>query len=143
MSFGEKRWWTYAAVVVVVPAIYFAVVLGQLGRTPVKDIDFQAPLLAAIAVGVGLGVVTQILLRIGGRITSPTRGPEIDQRDRDINRLGEYVGGVVLAIGMVAPFGLALLRAESFWIANAMYVAFSVAAFAASVVKLVLYRHGI
>ena len=64
-------------------------------------------------------------------------------RDKDINRFGEYVGGVVLAVGMLAPFVLALTVSDYFWIANAMYLAFVLSAFTSSVVKVVAYRRGL
>jgi hypothetical protein len=66
-----------------------------------------------------------------------------DQRDREINRLGEYVGGSVLATGMLVPFVLALAEYPHFWIANAMYLAFVVGAICRAAVKLVAYRRGL
>ena len=55
----------------------------------------------------------------------------------------EYVGGIVLAVGMLVPFGLAMAEFEYFWIANAIYLAFVVSALTASVVKIVAYRRGL
>ena len=43
---------------------------------------------------------------------------------------------------MIVPFGLALVEAPHFWIANAMYVVFVIAAICGSAAKLVLYRRG-
>ena len=64
-------------------------------------------------------------------------------RDKDINRFGGYVGGMVLAVAMAVPFGLAMAKADPFWIANAMYAAFVVWALASTMVRLVAYRRGI
>lgn len=142
MSFEEKHWWTYAAIALVVPAIYFAIVLPRAAGTPVDEIEFQVPLLTAGGAGVVLAIIANIVLRIASDIASPEDAARKDQRDRDINRLGEYVGGVVLAVAMVVPFGLAMLEVDHFWIANAMYLAFVLSALAGSAVKLVIYRRG-
>ena len=142
MSLEEKHWWTYAAIALVVPAIYVAIVLPQAASTPVDEIEFQLPLLAAGGVGALLGVIANIVLRISSDIASPRGAALKDQRDRDIHRLGEYVAGIVLAAAMAVPFGLAMLEAEHFWIANGMYLAFVLSALAGSAVKLAMYRRG-
>jgi hypothetical protein len=41
------------------------------------------------------------------------------------------------------PFGLAMAKADPFWIANAMYAAFVVWALASTLVRLVAYRLGL
>ena len=142
MSLGEKRWWTYAAIVALVGTIYVVAVLREVGSTPAEDVAYQPLLLAAVGVGVVIGIVANILLRIAATTASPTGASQQDERDRDINRLGERVGGIVLAVALVLPFGLALLDARQFWIANTMYLAFSLSALAGSVAKVVLYRRG-
>jgi hypothetical protein len=43
---------------------------------------------------------------------------------------------------MVIPFVLTLAEFEYFWIANAMFLAFGVAAVVGTVIKLVAYRRG-
>jgi hypothetical protein len=63
-------------------------------------------------------------------------------RDRDIGRFGEYVAGIVLGVGMVGPFILALTEADHFWIANAIYLVFVAQAMVGAVIKLVAYRRG-
>jgi len=141
MSFEEKHWWSYAAIALAVPAIYLAIVLPQVVATPVDEIEFQVPLLTAAGAGVVLAIIANIVLRIAFDIASP-EGARKDQRDRDINRLGEYIGGIVLAVAMAVPFILAMLEVHHFWIANAMYLAFALSALAGSAVKLVIYRRG-
>jgi hypothetical protein len=49
---------------------------------------------------------------------------------------------MILGIGMVGPFVLALVEADHFWIANAMYLVFVLQAVAGTVMKLVAYRRG-
>ena len=138
MSFEEKGNWLYAALAVVVPAIYFATILGQLPATPVAEIDYQQSLLAVVGATVVLAIIGMIMIGIA----APDDAAKADQRDREINRHGEYVGGIVLATGMIVPFGLALGEFDQFWIANAMYVAFVLGTLSATIVKLVAYRRG-
>ena len=56
-----------------------------------------------------------------------------DQRDREINRFGEYVGQSFVVIGGVAALVLAMAEADHFWIANALYLAFVLSAVLGSV----------
>ena len=65
-----------------------------------------------------------------------------DQRDKAIDRHGEYVGGIILAVLMIVPFGLALADVDTFWIAHAMYLAFLTSALIGGIVKIVVYRRG-
>jgi hypothetical protein len=139
MAPGEKRWWAYGVIAVVVPAIYFAYLLGQWASTAVTEIEFQRPLLTAAGVGVILAVVASIVLDIA----APEKAPLRDVRDDDINRLGERVGGSVCAVGMVVPFALAMVEADHFWIANSAYLTWVVSALAATTIKLVAYRQGV
>ena len=138
MSFEEKSTWVYAVIVVAVAVIYFAIVLGQLPQTAAGDIAFQVPLLATIGVSIGLTIAAHILIAIA----APDDAGKRDQRDKDINRYGEYVGGLVLGVAAVVPLILALAEVDHFWIANTIYLAFILSATAGSVVKIVAYRRG-
>jgi hypothetical protein len=138
MSFEERGAWIYAVIALVLPVIYFTNILGQLPTTAVTEIDYQRPLLTAI----GAAIVLAILGTIVSAMVSPKEAGKSDQRDKDINRLGEYVGGTVLAVGMIVPLGLAMAEAAHFWIANAIYLVFVLGALVGTTVKLVAYRRG-
>jgi len=138
MSFEEKGNWTYAVIAVALAVIYFAVVLGQLPQTAAGDIAFQVPLLATIGATIGLTIAAHIAVAI----TAPDDAGKRDQRDKDINRYGEYVGGLVLGMAAVVPLILALAEVDHFWIANTIYLAFILSTTAGSIVKIVAYRRG-
>ena len=138
MSFEEKGTWLYLVLAIALPIVYFATILGQVSSVPVTEIDYQGLLIAIIGAAIGLAIVGMIAIAIA----SPADADKSDQRDKDINRSGEYVGGTVLAAAMIVPFGLAMAEAPQFWIANTMYLAFIVAAICGTTVKLVLYRRG-
>jgi len=138
MSSEEKRSWIYAVVAVGVAAIYFATVLGKVPGTDVATIAYVWPMLIAIGVAIGANIV----LNIVAAIAAPKDAGKKDERDKQINRLGEYVGFYVMSLGALVPLGLAMAKAEQFWIANALYLAFVLAALASSIVKIVAYRRG-
>jgi hypothetical protein len=137
MSFEEKGTWLYLVIAIALPIVYFATIVGQVTTVPVAEIAYQDRLLAAIAATIVLAIVGMIAIAI----VSPDQDKS-DQRDKDIDRRGEYVGGTVLAVAMIVPFGLAMGDIASFWIANTMYLAFVVAAICGTTVKLVLYHRG-
>jgi hypothetical protein len=139
MSYEEKGQWAYIVVNVLTFSAYVAIVLGRAANVPVTEVDYVPILLAAIGVAIGLSIAGRILVEIA----KPSDSYSADVRDRDINRLGEYVGGIVLGVGMIVPFILAVTEREYFWIANAMYVVFALSAFVGSVVKLAAYRRGL
>ena len=139
MSFEEKGNWVFLAVNVVTYVAYLSVILGRAQDVPVTDVPYISTMLWTIGIAIALSVVGNIVVAI----SKPSEADKSDVRDKDINRFGEYVGGVVLAVGMLAPFGLALAESDYFWIANAMYLAFVLSAFTSSVVKVVAYRRGL
>lgn len=138
MSFEEKSTWIYLGVAVAVAGLYFAIVLGQLPQTAAGEIAYQVPLLVAI----GGSIVLTIAAHIVAAMAAPDDAGKRDQRDKDINRYGEYIGGVVASVGVVVPLILAMTEVEHFWIANTIYLALVVSAIVGSIVKIVAYRRG-
>lgn len=138
MSYEEKGQWVYLAATTLGYGAYLVLMLGRAGSTPLPEIDYQPILLWTI----GAAVVGSILGRIAIEIVRPSDSQAEDVRDREIGRLGEYVAGIVMGIGMVGPFILALVGAAHFWIANAMYLVFVLQAVVGAVIKLVAYRRG-
>lgn len=139
MSFEEKGNWVYLVVSVVTYVAYLSVILGRAQDVPLTDVPYVSTMLWTIGIAVALSILGNIVVAI----SKPSEADKSDVRDKDINRFGEYVGGIVLAVGMLAPFVLALAESDYFWIANAMYLAFVLSAFTSSVVKVVAYRRGL
>jgi hypothetical protein len=139
MSYEEKGQWVYLVVIVLTLGGYLWILAGLAANTPVADVDYVPTLLSAIGVAIGLSIVGRILVEIVSRSETYRE----DVRDRDINRLGEYVAGILLGVGMLVPFGLTLAEVDHFWIGNAIYLAFALSAFVGTAVKLVAYRRGL
>ena len=139
VSYEEKGQWVYLAVNVLTFGGYLWVVAGLAANTPVADVDYVPVLLSAIGIAIVLSIGGRILVEVLGPSESHTE----DVRDRDIGRFGEYVGGILLGLAMLVPFGLAIAEIDHFWIANTIYVAFALSALVSAMVKLVAYRRGL
>ena len=146
MSYEERGVWVYLTVTVGTYAAYVAIILGRAGGTPLQDVSYVATLLwligIAIAVNIAGRIVIEIVSGVAREITRTPEGMHADARDKEINRFGEYVGGMVLGFSMIVPFGLALADADQFWIANAIYAALVLSTCVSSVLKLIAYRRG-
>lgn len=138
MSFEEKGVWVYLLVNVVTYGTYTVIILGRAGDVPLVEVSYVSTMLWTM----GVAIVLSMIGRIGVAMAKPAEADKKDARDKDIHRFGEYVGGIILAAGMLVPFVLAMAEAEHFWIANAMYAAFVLSALVSGPVKLVAYRRG-
>jgi len=65
-----------------------------------------------------------------------------DQRDREINRLGDHIAQSFLIIGAVTALCLAMIDVALFWIANAIYLGFVLSAILGSIAKIIACRRG-
>ena len=137
MAFEEKRAWILAVVSLGAYAIYLTIVLGRALHTPLAEVPYVAPLLWTV----GGAIVASIVLNIAASI-GPAGNAKKDQRDREIGRFGEYVGQSFVVVGGVAALLMAMAEAPYFWIANAVYLAFSLSAVLGSVAKIFAYRRG-
>ncbi|MEV6283732.1 hypothetical protein [Kribbella sp. NPDC051770] len=139
MAFQEKRAWVFVTVSVIGYLVYAVIVLGR-----VDGSWGDTPYVGVMLWSIGLAIVAAIVLEVvvaaaGGK----EDGPQMDQRDREIARFGEQVGQSFVVIGGVTAMGLAMLKVEHFWIANAVYLAFFLSAVLGSVARIVAYRRGL
>lgn len=142
VSSEERGQWVYIVAIALTYVAYVVIILGRAAQSPPAEVDYARTMLLAIGAGIVLAIVGRIVLEIAAQVREPDAGHDQDVRDRDIGRFGEYVAGTVLGVGMIVPFALTLAEFEYFWIANAMYLAFVVAALVGTAVKLVAYRRG-
>jgi hypothetical protein len=138
MSYEEKGQWVYLAATTIGYGVYVVILLGSAGTTPLPEVDYVPILLWTV----GVAIAGSIIGRIAIEVVTPSESHTEDVRDRDIGRLGEYRAGLVLGIGMVGPFIMALAEVDHFWIANAMYLVFTAQAIVGAVIKLIAYRRG-
>jgi hypothetical protein len=139
MSYEEKGKWVYLVVILGAYLAYLAVILGRRDGISLTQVSYESVMLWSI----GIAIVLSIVGRVAVEIAKPSETYQHDARDKDINRFGEYVGGVALAVAMVVPFGLVLAGTAGFWVANAMYAAFVLSTVLGTSVKLAAYRRGL
>ena len=138
MSFEEKNTWIYGLTAVLGAAAYLLVVGTQIPTTPVTDIEYVVPMIAAIAGSIVLSIAAIIVVSVA----SPAEADKRDERDRQVNARGDQVGFYVMSALSIVPLGLAFGEVEHFWIANSLYAAFVVTAVVSSLVKIAAYRRG-
>ncbi|MCC3765324.1 hypothetical protein K3N28_19880 [Glycomyces sp. TRM65418] len=134
LPYGERHAWGYLTTAVAVPLVYLAVMLDRLADTAAADVEFQRPLLIAVAASIVLNMFLA---------PAPRKGRDRqDERDTLIAQRGVRAGFYVLAAAVLVPFALAMVEAPHFWIASGIYFAFTVAASAESIARIVGYRRG-
>ena len=143
MSFEERGVWILLTVAVGAYAVYLSLILSGPADVPLAERAYVVPMLwtigGAIVAGIALTIIAGILTGIVSR-----RGQidKKDQRDKEINRLGDHIGSSFVAIGGVSALILAWIEAPYFWIANVIYLGFVLSGIVGSVAKLVAYRRG-
>ncbi|MFG1928468.1 hypothetical protein [Cryptosporangium sp. NPDC048952] len=136
MTLTEKRAWITLVVTVVAYAGYAITVLRRADGQPLPDVHYAGPLLTTI----GVAMIAAIVLEIVVSMFTPNASRATDVRDREIGRLGEYVGQSFVAIGGVAGLLMAIAEWDWFWIANVIYLCFALAAVLGAVAKVVIYH---
>jgi cell division protein FtsW (lipid II flippase) len=91
---------------------------------------------------IGAAIAASIVGHIVVAIAWPKDADKKDQRDKEINRFGDYIGQSFVVIGAVAALVLSMAEVDHFWIANVIYLAFVLSALLGSTAKIVAYRRG-
>lgn len=138
MSFEEKGTWVFLIITLVVSTAYFAIVLGQVGETPITEINYVPVMIGAIVVMVVSTIIAYIVIAA----SKPSEADKKDERDANIHRRGEAVAYSVLGVAMLLPLVLAMTETEHFWIANAIFLAGALGSITSSVAKIIAYRRG-
>ena len=103
---------------------------------PLTEVAYVGPLLWSIGGAIVASIVGTILVSLANRRDGHVK----DQRDKEINRLGEYTGQSFVVIGALAAMVLAMLEVDWFWIAYVIYLCFVLSAILGGVTKLAAYR---
>ena len=139
MSFQEKSTLGVLVAFVAIFGWYFADLFRTLGNGEVADLEYQGPLLVMAVLFVVLVVATHIVMALA----DPRGADQTDERDRLIERTGEYIGGFALGTGALVALALAMLEVAHFYIAHAILASLVLSEIVSGVSKLVMYRRGI
>ncbi|MEV7907642.1 hypothetical protein, partial [Streptomyces anulatus] len=96
MSYEEKGRWVYLLVILGTYGAYVAVILTRMQGVPLAEVAYVSPMLWSIGISIALSIIGRTVVEIA----KPSESHKADVRDRDINRFGEYVGGIVLGVAM-------------------------------------------
>jgi len=136
MAFLEKSNWITLIISVPTLLIYLAVVVPQVLSRPIGEVAWVQPMLLAIA---GF-VVANVLAIVVAAASNPREADASDERDREIDQLGERVGSWLIIAGALTALGLAMATADHFWIAHAIFLGGLSGAFLSSAAKVAAYR---
>jgi hypothetical protein len=137
MAFLEKSNWVALVVAVPTLLIYVALVVPQVLSKPIAEVSWVQPMIFTV---VGF-IVANILGNVVAAASNPGEADRHDERDREIDHVGERVGNWLISAGSCAALVLAMTRADQFWIAHAIYVGGLAGALLSSVTKIAAY-HG-
>ncbi|WP_157555940.1 hypothetical protein [Nocardia acidivorans] len=136
MPFEEKRTWILGVAPVVSYTIYLVVVLTRARPHGLSQVGYIAPLLWAVGGSILVSIVATIAVAIAGR------DDRKDQRDREIDRMGTLVGNAFVVLSAVGALVLTMAEAERFWIANVLYLGFTLSAAVGAGAEIIAYRRG-
>jgi hypothetical protein len=137
MTFEEKSTLTMTGILVLVFGWYFTLVLGPVAGSPAREVAWKGLMVPVVIFMIVLATVSHIILAI---MFHRQASASPDERDRLIVLRSERIAGYVLALGVWAGIGLALIGAETFWMAQALIASLVLAEVTDGVVKLTLYR---
>lgn len=137
MTHEEKRAWIRLAVSVVAYSVYASIVLSRLDGRALADVPYAAALLWVVVGGIVASIVAETALGVLNR--SRTK----DVRDREIGRLGDLTGQSFVIIGAVAAMLMAMAEWDRFWIANVIYLCFTLSAVLGGITKVIVYRRSL
>jgi hypothetical protein len=139
MTYREKSTVVLLVGYLAVYSWYFARVVDAARSGPIADIDYQGLLIAMVAVLVAATVVAEVLIAV----VAPSGADQVDERDRLIGLRGDRIAGWVVTFGALAGLVLAMIEAESFWIAHALLAGLVLAEILKSIAMLVNYRRSL
>ena len=119
---------------------YWAIVVFRAATDglPLNEVAWEGPLLLSIAIGGTLYAVAYFSSRYAGR---GDRG--VDQRDRDIARLGGARDAELTGLAVLITLILLALKVDTFWAANVLFTGAYLGSLSSGLVQLGAYKDGI
>ncbi|QIM18255.1 hypothetical protein G7066_05575 [Leucobacter coleopterorum] len=142
MVYAERNTWSQLIATVAALVTYLTIIVPQLGTTAVGDIQWAWPMIGTIVGAILLSILLSIIWGILSGARSHEK-PTLDQRDRDIERLGSRVGQAFLVLGGVGGIALSMLQIDWFWIGNTLYLGFALSSLLDVTTRVVSYRRGL
>lgn len=138
MTFQEKTTWLYGAVSVVTGVTYFGIIVARAQGAPLNEVKWVWPMAWCMIAC----LVAMIVGSLAIYLAWPRDRGRIDQRDREIERYGNYTGQIFATFAAAAALILTMTEASHFWIANTIFIGCFLSGVVSSLVKIVVYRMG-
>jgi len=136
MTFQERSVLAMTGILVLVFGWYLALVISEIAKSPAREIAYQGLMVPVVILLVILAALAHAVIAIA----APAQAGSQDERDRLIGLRGHRIARYVLATGTVAGLGLAMVQADTFWIAQVLLGTLLIAEISDGTTKLVLYR---
>lgn len=133
---AERSAWISLVLAVVGYPVYLLLLHQGSPGLPLPEKAFAWPMIWTIIGSVVLSMVLHAIFRV----YTDREAAKPDERDTAIARMGERVGSSFLVIGALGALVLAMLDAEAFWIANAIFLGFFLSAIVSGVARVICYR---
>jgi hypothetical protein len=139
VTHDEKRAWIRLVVAVLGYTTYAVIIMARPGDGSLADAAYAGALLWTVGAAIGASILAEIAMGVA----APDASRVSDQRDREIGRLGDRVGQSFVVIGAVAAMLMAMAGWDNFWIANVIYLCFTLSAVLGGIAKVIAYRKGV
>lgn len=143
MVYEERNKWSALIVTLITTIVYVIVVLKAANGGPLTAVEWWPIMAWTIGISIVATIVISVLWGIIAGIFDPDGVGTSDQRDRDISRMGDRVGQSFMVIGGLGVIVLSALEANTFWIANTMFLGFALSAIVGGIASVIAYRRGL
>ena len=139
MSFQAKSTLIMLVALSIAYGWYGVTLLGLVGDNGVAEIRYQPLVFIVVVPLVVIATVGHIVISA----LNPAEADSNDERDREITRRGEVVGGTVVGVAALGSLFAAMAEIDHFWIAHLLLAGLVLAELADGTWRLVLYRRGV
>lgn len=137
MSFDERLTWLLAAIMVAAPGFYLVSLLIAADGGPITEAGYQTPMAVSLIGSLAAFAIGYYAIR------GATADRRSDERDAAIDRRSQIAAGSPIFFGAVTALVLAMLDADQFWIANAVYASFALSGWRLCASRIIGYRGGL
>lgn len=143
MVYEERNKWSSLVVTLITTVAYVIVVVQAADGKALTAVEWWPIMAWTIGISVVASVIVSVLWGVIAGIFDPDGVGTSDQRDRDISRMGDRVGQSFMVIGGLGVIVLSAFEADTFWIANTMFLGFALSAIVGGVASVIAYRRGL
>lgn len=138
MTQEEKKAWIRLITTAAAFITYVVIVLAGAGDRPLAEMPYVRTMVTVIVVSILTTIAAFIIVDMAAGESARRQ----DQRDREIRRFGEFLGMSLFVLGGGAAMVIAMAEVDHFWIANTLFLTWSLSVVVGAIAKAIAYRHG-